>query len=77
MKDAWAQLDDLYRRYSAHWDFRPDLEVFADGPERHIKLNGVQHNVGTVRAYIRVLEAACDVVDAANPVWASWYAEQR
>lgn len=68
--DAWKQLHDLEEKYTRVWEFRPDLDVVAVGTERCVVLNGVPHNVGTVREYVAVLVEACDFVDKANPTWA-------
>jgi hypothetical protein len=41
-KDAWEQLHDLWEENSKEWKVRPDLKVFARGPDR-----GVELRVGT------------------------------
>lgn len=69
--DAWKQLADLAEKYTEIWEFRPDLDVVASGLERHVMLDGVPHNVETVREYITILEQACAFVEKVNPAWAS------
>ena len=69
--DAWKLQDDLRRQFIKDWDFRSDLYVTADGLERRIKIDNVEHNVCTIREFIAVLGAACDFVESSNPGWAS------
>jgi hypothetical protein len=69
MEDAWKQYFDLQKRYMREWQFRDDLVVFADGLNRGVKINGEQHNVGTIQAFIACLQAACAFVEDANPDW--------
>ena len=69
--DAWLQLAELEEKYTKVWEFRPDLDIVAAGADRCVLLNGVPHNVQTVREYMAVLEKACAFVEKVNPAWAS------
>lgn len=85
MKDAWKQMDDLWRKFRKEWVVRNDLKVCADACDRSVTLvvgrqpaiNGARsvhlspRNVGTMREFATAILAACDFVDASNPKWAS------
>ena len=71
MKDAWEQYFDLTDKFTWEFERRDDMHVKADGCRRCVVINGVQHNVNTVREWIQDLQVACDHVEEANPTWAA------
>lgn len=69
VKDAWERQRDLDEEYIVNFELRSDLRISAQAHHRTVKINGVQHNVATIREYIELLEEACDWVEGYNPEW--------
>jgi len=67
--DAWEELRELERKYCLNFNFRSDLRISAQAHRRTILINNTQHNVATIREYIKLLEEACDWVEDKNPDW--------
>ena len=90
--DAWKQLHKLLEKFTRNWEVRKDIEVVARACDRGVELILWDHageracqlstgkrNVSTMRELAAALTAACDFVDASNPIWAgmatSWPAK--
>ena len=85
--DAWKQYHDLLNQFTQTTEVRSDITVMGHACDRSVELvlekpsrtgtskmdylSTGKRNVGTMRELGEALLAACDFVEANNPVWAS------